>query len=185
MLRGCTGCEKMLPLEAFSKHAKKRDGLQPRCKSCVKYAYDSYVQSGVIPRHKRCSRCKKRKSSTEFSPHKGRSDGLQSRCKSCRTDLELARRQTGAIRVYQINRLYGLSSTGYAALLDMQGGTCAICRQVYAAEKLCIDHDHATGKIRGILCNPCNTGLGFFKDNPDRLHSALDYLAANRVADQD
>ena len=55
--------------------------------------------------------------------------------------------------------------------------TCAICNQTEPDRKLCIDHDHVTGKVRGLLCNPCNTALGLFKDNLTHLQRAIDYLS--------
>jgi hypothetical protein len=59
--------------------------------------------------------------------------------------------------------------------LIKQRGECAICKRVV---KLVTDHDHKTGKFRGLLCNPCNSGLGFFRDSPDNLISAKQYLEA-------
>lgn len=55
-----------------------------------------------------------------------------------------------------------------------EGASCEICG---ATEKLKIDHDHKTGKIRGVLCNHHNTGLGMFQDNPVFLQEAINYLA--------
>lgn len=58
-------------------------------------------------------------------------------------------------------------------ILDSHGPLCDICGQ---EAKLVIDHDHITGAIRGLLCNHCNSGLGFFKDNTDSLFTAIKYL---------
>lgn len=62
----------------------------------------------------------------------------------------------------------------YAALLKLQGGKCKIC---CAAAPLHVDHCHTTGKIRGLLCNGCNSGIGFLKDDMDILARAINYLA--------
>lgn len=62
----------------------------------------------------------------------------------------------------------------FEAMLVEQDGHCAICER--ETEKLCIDHDHATGIVRGLLCVTCNTGLGKFKDDPERLRAAAVYL---------
>jgi hypothetical protein len=61
-------------------------------------------------------------------------------------------------------------------MFDEQGGLCAICREGKAAH---VDHDHATGVVRGLLCFNCNGGLGNFKDQPERLHAAIGYLLAH------
>ncbi len=55
---------------------------------------------------------------------------------------------------------------------------CAICRQKQngSREWLCVDHDHTTGVIRGLLCDPCNKALGLFADDPIRLQAAKEYL---------
>jgi len=76
-------------------------------------------------------------------------------------------------------RLYGLSRNDYTVLLDGQGGCCAICREPAAGElALAADHDHATGAIRGLLCSRCNNGLGSFRDDPELLRTAVDYVSA-------
>ena len=58
-------------------------------------------------------------------------------------------------------------------LNELQSRRCAICHQVF---KLSLDHDHRTDEIRGLLCNPCNSGLGFFKDDLKLLEAAANYL---------
>lgn len=60
-------------------------------------------------------------------------------------------------------------------MLEAQGGCCAICKAP-KGNKLCVDHDHRTGKVRGLLCSNCNAGLGMFKDSEDLLQSAKGYL---------
>lgn len=75
--------------------------------------------------------------------------------------------------------LYGLTSEEYEALLAKQGGVCAICGLDEWPGKHNVprvDHDHKTGRVRGILCDHCNFGLGKFKDDPARLIAAVRYL---------
>jgi hypothetical protein len=63
-------------------------------------------------------------------------------------------------------------------MLDAQGGGCAICGRLPRSDiALHVDHDHATGRIRGILCWPCNNLLGDVQDDPKRLYAAADYLS--------
>jgi hypothetical protein len=77
-------------------------------------------------------------------------------------------------------RKYGLTPREYNALLRAQSGVCAICGQPPAANKiLCVDHDHKTDEVRGLLCNNCNTGLGMFKDRIRLLAAAIVYLEDN------
>jgi len=69
---------------------------------------------------------------------------------------------------------YNIDIVQYEKMLQQQNNTCAICKSIM--QKPCVDHCHATNKIRGILCNDCNLGLGKFKDNVDSLRSAIEYL---------
>jgi len=73
---------------------------------------------------------------------------------------------------------YGLTLTDYRNLLKHQKGRCAICNSIMESNQinLFVDHDKKSGIIRGLLCHFCNTGLGFFRDNPKFLKSAIKYL---------
>jgi hypothetical protein len=65
----------------------------------------------------------------------------------------------------------------YEAMLTSQGGVCAICgRPPSEKRRLAVDHDHATGAVRGLLCVPCNQALGRFQDSPDVLAAAAMYV---------
>jgi hypothetical protein len=80
---------------------------------------------------------------------------------------------------YNRKYLYGMTDEQFAAMLDKQGGACAICHATEWNGRHPVphvDHDHATGKVRGILCHSCNLGLGKFKDDPDLLRAAIAYL---------
>lgn len=72
----------------------------------------------------------------------------------------------------------------FGELQEKQNGVCAICKQsvsgmINSKSKLAVDHDHKTGKIRGLLCGSCNIGLGHFKDNIEYLTNAIVYLKEN------
>src|SRR5262245_50008280 len=77
----------------------------------------------------------------------------------------------------ELRRRYGLSPAEYAALLAKQGGACAICRK-RSKGRLCVDHCHLTGTVRGLLCRKCNTALGYLNDDQASLVAALAYLGA-------
>ena len=78
---------------------------------------------------------------------------------------------------------FSLTVDEYDKMLENQQGKCAICRCDRKIQKrnFAVDHCHATGKIRGILCGNCNSGLGFFKDNPQSLTNALTYLISSGI----
>lgn len=71
-------------------------------------------------------------------------------------------------------RKYGLSTEDLALMLAEREGRCDICGGVMSAPH--VDHCHTSGEIRGLLCSNCNTGLGLFKDSPERLQAAIAYL---------
>jgi hypothetical protein len=83
------------------------------------------------------------------------------------------------LRRGQLKRLYGISPADYDALLAKQDGACATCGKP-SKETLCVDHCHATGTIRGLLCRKCNTGLGCYEDDPATMITSLAYLACGR-----
>ena len=109
----------------------------------------------------------------------GRKRGYGSRGKLCETHhrKKYPRNRPHAARATLAARFAkyaDLSEAGYEYLLESQGGVCSICGQVM--EPINIDHDHDTGRVRGLLCTPCNLGLGAFKDNLEYLSAAVLYL---------
>lgn len=74
---------------------------------------------------------------------------------------------------YKRARKYGLTRADFEAMMKVQGGSCAICR---TSTKLVVDHCHESGRVRGLLCSNCNTGLGMFGDDTSRLGGAIEYL---------
>ena len=86
-------------------------------------------------------------------------------------------------REWALRRYFNMTIADYRELLDKQGGVCAICKSSDPGCKgetnelaFHVDHCHETNKIRGLLCGPCNRGLGYFKDNLDSLKNAMEYL---------
>jgi len=79
---------------------------------------------------------------------------------------------------------FGITAKEYHELVAKQNGVCAICQSDSCGRKgstrLCIDHDHKTGKVRGLLCNACNVSLGAMGDDPERLLKAYSYLLKNK-----
>jgi len=86
-------------------------------------------------------------------------------------------------RCYELKLLreYGLTGEDYAAIREEQDWRCAICRQEFGSERPCVDHDHETGKVRGLLCRSCNRGIGFLRDSSWLCFNAYSYLTRKDV----
>ncbi len=79
--------------------------------------------------------------------------------------------------VYLLKKNYSLTVDQFNAMLATQDGVCAICRGPQEGSKnFCVDHDHATGRIRGLLCCSCNKGLGHFFDDLENIRRAYIYI---------
>ncbi len=145
---------------------------------------------------KTCTKCGETKDSSLFwrgkAPRKDGTYGLRSYCIDCGTKrrLEYYHNQGGKAKQqqrsfkYNLSR-YGITKTDYDYLLNKQNKKCAICgatevlRKDKRNDSLYVDHCHSTGKIRGLLCNNCNSGLGMFKDKIENLKAAIEYLNEN------
>lgn len=121
---------------------------------------------------KYCIGCEQDQPLEDFYVRAASPDGLQHRCKKC--DLEVRRANTLLAR-------YNMTVEDYDALYDAQGGLCAICRQPPGAQRLAVDHCHAGGGVRGLLCAEDNTGLGKLGDTVESLRAALAYLEAHEA----
>ena len=115
------------------------------------------------------------------------SKGLKSHCKECVSKDRKRYYQTEDGYKKKIEKAWkdkGIIFTldEYNLILDKQNGGCAICKvkQNKNGHALCVDHDHNTGKVRGILCHDCNTSLGKFQDSVELLEKAIQYLEKNK-----
>lgn len=108
----------------------------------------------------------------------------KSKAEKAKAMREYRKANPDKFRNYDLKRTYGITVEEYSALLEGQGGVCAICGKEERAVKnnsveyrnLAVDHCHTTGKVRGLLCTNCNQGLGNFMDNPAYLAKAISYL---------
>lgn len=121
----------------------------------------------------KCTKCKKEKPETsEFFPlHNKKKNGLDSWCRKCR-----------ALYRNEINRgkFRAVISDEKLKELKRNAAKCAICGDT---GPLVVDHSHKTGKVRDMLCNHCNRGLGHFRDNPVLLEQAAEYIRRTTEAE--
>lgn len=131
---------------------------------------------------KTCKKCMNEKPIECFSTHNG-IPNARPRCRECCSkEKRIERRKNPEKHLsYKYKNKFGLTIEDFKILLCRQGNKCAICNRDHQYyKKFCIDHDHETGMIRGILCWNCNVGLGHFKDSTENLKGALRYLSKNK-----
>ncbi len=121
--------------------------------------------------YKKCCKCLKTKSIKNFSKTKLNKDGFHGQCLEC-------------YRYDRFRKKYKLSADKYNIMLKEQNYQCDCCKiffkknsvNSYKKIKICIDHDHKSGKIRGLLCGKCNSAIGLFGDSINNLQNAINYL---------
>ena len=134
-----------------------------------------------------CTKCRTPKSVDEFWSHSQRAGRLQARCIDCLSSAHKEQRErrrqrdplsdTRRYRRSVLRKQYGISLEEYDELLSLQGGKCLLCRELPDdGYSLAVDHDHATGKIRGLLHNRCNIAIGMLRDSPELCRKAAIYL---------
>lgn len=138
--------------------------------------------------NKICHICKETKLFTDFNRASKSKDGLQHYCRSCsnkkRKDWDLA--DPERTRGKWLKDAYGISLADYNIMLENQNHKCAICGQdeTRFQKKLVVDHCHETGKVRQLLCNMCNHGLGNFKDDVLLMAEAIKYITKHQIMEK-
>ena len=132
--------------------------------------------------NKQCKGCYKVHPINHYGKQSVATGKLKSRCKDCNRESLYAWRLAHPDRfrkvgwAYELRKLYGITVADYEQMLLNQGGVCAICGKINTRQlKLAVDHNHKTGKIRGLLCDRCNRGIGLLL-NTTNLTNAINYL---------
>ena len=133
---------------------------------------------------KECTRCLTTKCLEEFKNEVRVKDGKTSRCKECIANgaKNFKSRQPKHRWLVKIKHKYGLTESDYNEKLESQGLRCAICAlhisdyKHATMKRFSVDHDHVTGKVRGLLCNRCNQGIGLLDDSALVCSNASLYL---------
>jgi len=167
----CCTCRKLKVLSLFYTDRSQSDLKTRRCQECCKKALKKGAMTRPAPKAKLCKKCNTKRPSKQCYKDKSRVDGLAAYCKQC--DDDRTRRK-------QLLSKYGISDEGYRELLNSQGGVCAICLAPSDPDRkrkwFCVDHDHGTGEVRGILCSGCNKALGLLGDDWKVVLRAAQYL---------
>ncbi len=154
----CPTCNGWYLLSEFHKHYVRWDGLVSKCKSCAraisrKWSKDNQAKRTAYSRIWRKNNKQKLK--------------------------EYILKNAEKRHFQDLFRKYGLTITEYKNLLKKQGMVCAICRKPerrVTSKRLVVDHNHKTKKVRGLLCDACNRGIGYLREDIIILINAVNYL---------
>lgn len=190
--KACSMCLKIKSVKEFSSKGGSRKGLRASCKRCRQEYANKKYHGGDRDAHtttwhklrrredrdeKVCKKCLVMKPLSEFYKEGPRArKGVQTYCSQCAIIKRKRNYNPQVAREQNLKYKYGMTMEDYKNLSKKQNDRCAICGK---RVKLVVDHDHATGKVRSLLCHPCNAGLGYFYDNPDSMRKAADYLEAH------
>lgn len=186
----CNVCETVKPVSEFFTRKGAPDGYRNDCRACVSErsaGWYSNHRERAIEAASRWARENPERVRARYTTDKYRESARAYRGKNrdrINGQMRAARAaDRDRFRRYNLKRRlkkYGVTLEEYEALLESQGGVCAICQgppngkddDIYHA-----DHDHKTGELRGLLCSRCNNGLGCFSDKAELLQIAIAYLA--------
>ena len=194
----CSKCRRQLVASEFYRDAAQKPGLTSWCRGCINNKNSNLTRARHegdplknLPADKKyCPRCERVRHVEFFHKSNGKHDGRAGWCRQCCGESQRRFRELHPERVravqkrgqlnYRLKKL-GITHVAYEGMIATQGNRCAICGSPPADWRardpvLHIDHCHATGKVRGLLCASCNQGLGFFKDDARRVLLAARYL---------
>jgi hypothetical protein len=147
-----------------------------------------------------CTKCKIEKEDSEFHKDKRSKDGFRYECKVCAKEYGKKYRVMSGVkdqrreyckkyrakpevkerkREYCYKSKYNITLEEYDKMCCQQNGRCLICEE--KPNKLVVDHDHKTGKVRGLLCNSCNLAIGYLKENKQHFMKAIEYLERDEI----
>lgn len=174
----CSVCRNRKSVIEFYKNKSYADGYSKMCKSCnLEYDRQRIANhTGPATRgNKICTQCKQEKPVSEYNKRLRSKDGLRNNCKDCdhKSEHRYRKQNPSQAALAAIRQKYGLQEHAYKEMLEKHNYQCDICE---SKTRLCIDHCHKTGKIRGILCGKCNSGIGLLNDNIADLEKAIRYL---------
>ena len=146
-MKKCIKCDLTKELKEFHKRSDVENGYDGRCRKCSSlYHKEHYLKNILVERKKRRER-----------------------------DRIFRKNNPNASREHKLRMRYGITLKDKEEMLIGQNGLCSIC-QTNISNKACVDHNHKTDKIRSLLCDGCNTGIGMFKENIITMQKAIQYL---------
>jgi len=185
MTKRCPSCGATKPHSEFGRNRSLGDGLSYYCLECNRARSNAWYRehrrslghkvrdhSWVPEGFRWCPSCRQAVPHNEYTRNASTASGFGSRCKAC---------DSVANSEGYFYRKYKLTKTEILQFRATQGDRCAICGE---AEPQHLDHDHDNGRVRALLCQRCNNGLGLFRDDPAVLRAAAEYVEEHRRRQQ-
>lgn len=151
--------------------------MKTKARRCRKgHPFDKKYTDSKGKTQNRCSRCDRERARRWYYANQEKAK-QQAREKSARYRAG----NPGYWRAQHFLKTYGITLKQRDALAKKQGGVCAVCKSIGKDGKLNVDHDHETGRVRGLLCTGCNVALGAIKEDPNTLKALYRYLRKNAL----
>ena len=175
--RACSACGRWKPLSAYHCTGKTKLGhpiYKRKCRACRSEARRSERQADLSA----ARALDRERYHTKRKQDPNRKERTRNAARRARSSNPARFLEAG----WRAQGIQGFSYPDYLLLLAQQNGGCRICRRVTLP--LHVDHSHASGRVRGLLCGSCNRALGQFQEDPVRLTAALGYLQLHEVYDR-
>jgi len=196
-MKTCTLCKENKEYSEFYKQSKAKNGLSPVCKVCVRDKSAAYRKVNLektrasVAKWQKTNPKKAITSSTAY--YRANIEKIKAyNSAKYQANAEKVIAQTTAYRIanpekvreQQLKRKFGITLEQYGIMLIQQEDRCAICRKHRSEFKknFAVDHNRETGKVRALLCGPCNTSLGGFKESIANLQNAIEYIIIHNVS---
>jgi len=177
VFKTCSACKESKPIDMFSKQNDRKSGVRSQCKDCCKKKYKPNKEKVRI-KNKAWVLKNPDKISAQNKRHRDNplyKDKIKTYMKQYREEHKEELNKNN--KWSQIKSLYGLSKNDWELLWSEQNGCCAICGKKFKSYAGAdTDHDHKTGKGRGLLCRRCNSAIGQFNDDIELMKLAIKYI---------
>jgi hypothetical protein len=173
MSKSCSTCKITKALSEYTKDKKRKDGLNGNCKSCRAIEKKKFYRAN---KEKVLIQCKEYYSSHAKEKYVyGKKWRKENKKAFYAMHKKWRDKNPDKLRNLRLKK-FNLSLEEYNVMLLSQRGVCKICGKTQTKRSLAVDHDHKTGKNRGLLCTQCNLGIGYFEDNFLLLEESIKYL---------
>lgn len=186
-VKTCNKCGEAKALHQYHANPKTRDGKQHTCKQCTADRQRTHYRANKeLYAEKQRGYRKRNHEAVKANARRYYSDNVEVlKAKKKAAYHQNPGKFIKQTRAAHLRERFGITPDQFEEMNKAQGGACAICGSTKSGRKdkrLMIDHCHATGKVRALLCHHCNAGIGYFKDDISKLEAAIAYLRRHKPA---